>query len=130
MEDILYLAKQKLGVEDVLIAAQEANFRCEIGRTAADLASSAIRVIPFKGTYWDFCDYAVTPDFKCLEEDDLKAIEAYAPASIILVTHSYSTRPALLKFLKKLIDRRGGGVVTDGEFFRIDGLSGAVGPVG
>ena len=124
MEDILYLAKQKLSVEDILIAAQESNFRCEIGRTAADVESSAIRVIPFKGTYWDFCDFTVTPDFKCFEEGDLEAIEAYAPASMFLITHSYVTRPALLKFLNKLIDRRGGGIATDGDLTRIDGLSG------
>ena len=124
MEDILYLAKQKLSVEDIMAAAQEANYPCEIGRTAADVASSAIRVIPFKGTYWDFCDYAATPDFKCFEEDDLKTIEAYAPASIFLITHSYVTRPALIKFVKKLIDRKGGGIVTDGDLMRIDELSG------
>jgi hypothetical protein len=124
MEDILYLAKQKLSVEDIFAAAQQSKFSCEIGRTAADLESSAVRVIPFRGTYWDFSDYTVAVDFKYLEEDDLKAIKAYAPASIFLITHSYVTRPALMKFVKKLIDRRGGGVVTDGEFTRIDELSG------
>jgi hypothetical protein len=123
MEDILYLAKQKLGIEDILVAAQESNFRCEIPRTAAEVESSAIRVIPFKGTYWDFCDYTTTPDFKCLEEDSLNAIKAFAPASIFLITHSYSTRPAVLKFVKKLINRKGGGIATDGDLTRIDELS-------
>jgi hypothetical protein len=121
MEDILYLAKKKVGIGDIISAARDSNYRW--ASVCAKSDSQEVRIIPFKDTYWDFSDFVGSPDFKCLEEPDLSIIRKYAPESIFLVTHSYDTRRALAKFLKMLVDRKGGGVVTNGDLNRIDDLS-------
>jgi hypothetical protein len=123
MEDILYLSKKPVDAQDVILVAKHFNYNWDVmEKDAATPCAFEVRIIPFKGTYWDFTNFEGSPDFQCLENDDLNTIRKYAASSIFIVTHSYDTRAALLKFLKKLIEQKGGGVVTDGDFAHVDEL--------
>ena len=122
MEDIIYLAKKRIATQDIILQAKEFNFSCEADPPEVKADFTEVRVIPCRGTYWDFTDYTGTPDYQCVEESRLALIKRYAPISLLLITHSYDTRPMLVRFVKKLIEKNGGGLVTDGDFADIDEL--------
>ena len=87
------------------------------------MGSGYVRVIPAKYAYWDFADFQAMPDFQCLDTKDLQNIKKVSPGTVLIVTHPYDTRLALAKFIRRLIDRRGGGVVRGGNFDHVDDLS-------
>ena len=125
MEDVLYLSKESVTPRDVIEIAKQFGYTCrDTGETCDNVwASRYVRVIPARGAYWDFVDYQATPDFQCLGAKDLQEIKQFSPGTVLIVTHPYDTRLALAKFIRRLIERRGGGVVRDGNFDHIDDLS-------